>query len=141
MTNYKLNFDHIHLISENAESAAQWYVEMLGGEIEASYMLRNAPQIKVKVGSASLLIRGKRPGEAPKIRSPMRDFGNYSSHDVWGTDHFGFTYHGDLRRFCEEIKSKGAELLVEPWEFSAGSLICYLSAPDGVSIELVEANR
>ncbi len=139
MTSELLRFDHIHLISENPVEAARWYVDVLGGSIQAHYELRKAPQINVKVGSATLLIRGKRPGETPKERSPMQEFDDYSSHNVWGTDHFGFTYHGDLEQFCEEIKSKGAELLVEPWEFSPGSLICYLRGPDGVSIELVQA--
>ena len=68
----------------------------------------------------------------------MRDFGDYSSHDEWGTDHFGLTYRGDLRAYCEELRTKGAELAVEPWEFNPGTWLCYLAAPDGVSIELVE---
>ena len=105
MASESLGFDHIHLISKNADAAAQWYVDVLGGEMEARYELRKAPQIKVRVGNATLLIRGKRQGEAPDERVPMREFGDYSSHNVCGTDHFGYTYHRDLQKFCEEIKS------------------------------------
>ena len=136
-----LGFDHIHLISKDPEAAAQWYVDVLGGAIRGSYELRNAPQISVSIGGITLLIRGKRTGEEPKSRQEMRDFGDYSSHNVWGTDHFGFTYKGDLKEFCQSIKSKGAEMLVEPWEFTPNSLICYVKAPDGVSIEIVEARQ
>lgn len=134
-----LSFDHIHLISEDPKAAAAWYEEILGGEIVADYELRGAPQINVRVGGMQVIIRGRRPGESPVSTRPMQDFADYSSHDEWGTDHFGYTYHGDLNAFCEEIRGKGATLAVEPWEFSPGALICYVAAPDGVSIELVQA--
>lgn len=134
-----LSFDHIHLISESPEEAAAWYERILGGKIVADYELRGAPQINVQLGGMQIIIRGRRPGESPVSTRPMRDFADYSSHDEWGTDHFGYTYHGDLKAFCEEIRGKGATLAVEPWEFSPGALICYVAAPDGVSIELVQA--
>ncbi len=134
-----LGFDHIHLISSSPENTADWYVRILGASIVAKYELRDAPQISLSLGGITLLIRGKRPGENPQHRPPMRDFQDYSSHDVWGTDHFGFTYKGDLKQFCNQIQSKGAELLVDPWEFTPNSLICYVKAPDGVSVEIVQA--
>lgn len=134
-----LSFDHVHLISADPKAAAAWYRDILGGEIVAEYELRDAPQINVRVGGMTVIVRGQRPGEAPAEARPMAHFGGYSSHDEWGTDHFGYTYHGDLRAFCEELRAKGAAFAVEPWEFSPGALICYLAAPDGVSIELVQA--
>ena len=134
-----LAFDHIHLISADPRAAAAWYERILGGRIIADYELRDAPQINVEVGGMQLIIRGKRPGENPVAARAMQDFADYSSHDEWGTDHFGYAYRGDLRAFCEELRGKGATFVVEPWEFSPGALICYLAAPDGVSIELVQA--
>lgn len=141
MSERQLTFDHIHLVSEDPLTAARWYERVLGGEIKASYELRNAPQISVALGGITLLIRGRRPGENPSAQPPMKDFDDYSSHEIWGTDHFGYTYQGDLKALCEEIKDKGAELAVEPWEFTPNSLICYVSAPDGVSIEIVQARK
>ena len=134
-------FDHIHLISHDPKAAADWYAEMLGAEIAAEYELRGAPQINVRLGGITLIIRGQRPGEAPVATAPMRDFAGYSSHNEWGTDHFGFAYRGDLRAFCTELKAKGVRMAVEPWEFTPGSVLCYVAAPDGVSIELIEATR
>ncbi len=136
-----LSFDHIHLISEDPKATARWYETMFGAEITAESELREAPQINVAVGGMTLLIRGKRPGEAPGRPQSMQQFEGYSSHNEWGTDHFGFTYRGDLAAFCAELKNKGAELAVEPWEFTPGTLVCYVAAPDGVSIELVQARR
>ncbi len=139
MSDSKFTFDHVHLISKDPKASAQWYEEMFGAEIKAEYELRGAPQISVALGGMTVIIRGKRTGEDPVSTHGIQDFENYSSHNEWGTDHFGFIYHGDLLGFCEEIRHKGATFAIEPWEFSPGSLLCYVAAPDGVSIELIQA--
>ena len=133
-------FDHIHLISRDPQASADWYREMFGGEITTvQENLRGAPQIDVRVGGMTLVIRGQRPGEHPNGTKPIHHFDGYASHDEWGTDHFGFTYRGDLRAFCAELKRKGVRMAVEPWEFKPGMVLCYVAAPDGVSIELIQA--
>ncbi|HEX4985296.1 MAG TPA: VOC family protein [Burkholderiales bacterium] len=138
--NEALGFDHVHLISRDPKAAADWYRDMFGGEItQVQENLRGAPQIDVRVGGMTVVIRGQRPGEKPAEARPMKAFGGgYSSHDGWGTDHFGFTYKGDLRAFCDELKGRGVRMAVEPWEFKPGMVLCYVAAPDGVSIELIQ---
>lgn len=138
MTDNQLKFDHLHIVSANPEQSAEWYRVKLGAVIKAQYEIRNAPQINVQLGGITLLIRGKREGESPTTPSAMRDFKDYSSHNEWGTDHFGFTYVGDLRSYCETLRQNGVSFSVEPWEFTPGNWICYVNAPDGVSIEIVE---
>lgn len=134
-----LGFDHIHLISRDARAAAAWYCENLGGAITAvQENLRGAPQIDVKVGGASIVIRGRRPGEEPGTTSTMQEFNGFSSHNEWGIDHFGLSYRGDLRAFCDKLRAKGVKFSVEPWEFKPGMVLCYVSAPDGVSIEIMQ---
>ena len=138
--NEMLAFDHIHLISRDPKAAADWYREMFGGEVAAvQENLRGAPQLDVRIGSLTLVNRGQRPGEEPHETKPMQHFDGYSSHEEWGTDHFGFSYRGDLRAFCDKLKQKGVRMAVEPWEFKPGMVLCYVAAPDGVSIELIQA--
>ena len=139
MSDTKFSFDHIHIISQDPKISAQWYEEIFGANIVREYDLRHAPQIDVQLGGVTIIIRGKRPGEEPNSTSLIQHYEHYSSHNEWGTDHFGFVYHGDLIRFCDEIREKGVTFAVEPWEFLPGSVICYVSAPDGVSIELMQA--
>lgn len=55
-------FDHVHIIARDPHASARWYVEMLGAVIEADTVARGAPQIFVKLGGATILIRGARPG-------------------------------------------------------------------------------
>jgi lactoylglutathione lyase len=138
MSNPAFEFEHVHIISADPKAAADWYRDMLGADVAFEREVRGAPQIGVSLGGMMVLIRGRRPGEDPAATRPMRIIEDYSSHDEWGTDHFGYIYHGDLKAFCAEIRAKGARFAVEPWEFSPGRLLCYISAPDNVSIELIQ---
>ena len=138
MSNPAFAFDHVHLISREPKAAAQWYVEMFGATIARDSETRGAPQIFVEIGGMTVIIRGRRPGEEPSDPKPVEQYADYSSHNEWGTDHFGFMYRGDLKAFCEELRGKGVSFPVELKNFN-GNTLCYVAAPDGVSIELLQS--
>jgi lactoylglutathione lyase len=138
MSNPALKFDHVHIISQDPEASASWYVEMFGATITANTTARGAPQIFVDLGGMTILIRGQRPGEAPVDPRPIRQFTDFSSHDARGIDHFGFMYQGDLTAFCLELGAKGVSFPVELKKGVGGRLLRYVAAPDGVSIELMQ---
>jgi catechol 2,3-dioxygenase-like lactoylglutathione lyase family enzyme len=83
-------------------------------------------------------IRGQRPGEDPVAARPIKGYADFSSHNAWGTDHFGFLYQGDLEAFCAKLRGKGVSFPVELKRGVNGGLLCYVAAPDGVSIELMQ---
>ena len=142
MSNAKIVFEHIHIISQDPEAAAAWYADVLGGQITSvQEKLRGAPQFAVTFEGAMILIRGQRPGEEPGYKRSLQSFKDYVSHNQWGTDHFGFTVHGDLDQFCDELKQKGVTFTVEPHDFLPGVRLAYIEAPDGVSIEFVQAKQ
>ena len=138
MSNSAFKFDHVHIISQDPETAAKWYVEMFGATITANTIARGAPQIFIDLGGMTILIRSQRLGEAPVAARPIRQFADFSRHDARGIDHFGFMYRGDLRAFCDELRAKGVSFPVELKKGVGGSLLCYVAAPDGVSIELMQ---
>ena len=138
MSNPAFKFDHVHIISENPRVSAQWYVDMLGATIANDTVARGAPQIFVELGGMTILIRGRRPGEEPEPARPIRPYSDFSSHNGWGTDHFGFLYAGDLEKLVAELSGKGVEFPVALKRGVGGSLLCYVAAPDGVSIELMQ---
>lgn len=133
-------WDHVHLISRDAHAAAAWYCRVLGGEIaNVQDHLRGAPQIDVRVGGQTVVIRGVRPGEQPAGVRPLEHFAGFSSHNARGIDHLALTYGGDLRALCARLKADGVTIAIEPWEFKPGVVLCYLQGPDGESIELIES--
>jgi catechol 2,3-dioxygenase-like lactoylglutathione lyase family enzyme len=138
MSNPAFKFDHVHIISQNPKASADWYVEMFGATITADTVARGAPQIFVSLGGMTILIRGRRPGEAPVATRPIQSYADFSSHNAWGTDHIGFMYAGDLAAFCDQLRAKGVTFPVELKKGVGGTLLCYIAAPDGVSIELMQ---
>ena len=134
-----LVFDHIHILSKDPASTARWYAQILGGKIIRESEVRGAPQISVAFQGVNLLIRSKRLGEAPDPPNRLEHYADYISHNRWGMDHFGFRISADLDTFCNQLREKGAAFSVEPYDFAPGVRIAYLEAPDGVSIELVQA--
>lgn len=138
MSNPAFKFDHVHIISQDPKAAAKWYEEMFGAKIAKETTARGALQIFVEIGGANILIRGQRPGEDPAVPRPIEEYDDFSSHNEWGTDHFGFLYQGDLAAFCEELRHKGVRFPVPLKKGVGGSLLCYVAAPDGVSIELMQ---
>jgi lactoylglutathione lyase len=138
MSNPAFKFDHVHIISESPKASAEWYAEMFGARIVREGVAYGAPQIAVELGGMTVLIRGKRPGEEPAAARPIRPYDGFSSHNGLGTDHFGFLYEGDLAAFYAELRAKGVRFPVELKKGLGGSLLCYVAAPDGVSIELMQ---
>lgn len=138
MSNPAFKFDHVHIIAENPQQTAKWYVDMLGASLTADAVARGAPQVFLQLGGATIIVRGKRPGENPKPGNPIRPYGDFSSHNAWGTDHFGFMYKGDLANFAAGLAAKGVTFPVALKKGVDGSLLCYIAAPDGVSIELMQ---
>jgi catechol 2,3-dioxygenase-like lactoylglutathione lyase family enzyme len=138
MSNPAFKFDHVHIISENPKASAAWYVEMFGATIASDTIARGAPQIFVEVGGTTIIVRGHRPGETPTAARPIQPYADFSSHNAWGTDHFGFMYQGDLTALCDALRAKGVTFPVPLKKGVGGSLLCYVAAPDGVSIELMQ---
>jgi len=128
MRDISIVFDHVHVISEDPQSAASWYADILGGKIVATVETRGAPQCVVAFKGATIVVRGQRPGERIGRRAGLQ----------WGTDHFGFHVSGDFDGFCDELRKKGVIFTVEPVDFSPNLRLAFIEAPDGVIVELLQ---
>ncbi len=127
MSEGRISFDHVHIVSPNPEETAAWFVEKLGGRVANSYEFKGAPQIHVEFEGASVIVRGQRTGETAKPKGGLE----------WGTDHFAFQVKGDFHAYCAALKGKGVKFAVEPTQFNPTTQIAFIEAPDGVSIELL----
>jgi lactoylglutathione lyase len=123
----KITWDHIHLRATNPEGMAQWFEKMLGAEIVRS-MQQGQPRIDLKLGGANIFIAPVKDGDgtnvAPSI--PYR-----------GLDHFGLSVSG-IDAIAAELKAKGVEFTREPTTVRPGVRVCFIRAPEGVSIELLD---
>src|ERR1700683_167259 len=123
----KVTWDHIHLRTADPEAMAAWFEKFLSAEVIRT-TFTGAPRIDLKFGGADVFIMPLKDGDgvnaAPKI--PYR-----------GLDHFGLAVTG-IDAVAAELKAKGAEFTMEPTTVRPGVRVCFLRAPEGVSVELLE---
>ena len=125
----KYTWDHIHLRTPDSEAMAKWFEEKLGAEVIRT-MQQGKPRIDLKLGGASIFIapvaNGDGTNAAPAI--PYR-----------GLDHFGLSVSG-IDEIAADLKRKGVEFTREPTTVRPGTRVCFIKAPEGVSIELLDRN-
>ena len=123
-------WDHIHLRTTDPEAMAAWFEKMLGAEVIRT-MQQGAPRVDLKLGGADIFIIPVKDGDgthaAPTI--PYR-----------GLDHFGVPVTG-IDAIAADLKAKGAEFTMEPTTVRPGIRVCFLRAPEGVSVELLERSK
>lgn len=123
-----ITFNHVHLVSKDPEACANWFAEKLGGKVGNRTEVQGAPQIYVQFDGAMVIVRGQRTGEKAGDKSSLQ----------WGTDHFAFSVAGDFNAYCDSLKKKGVKFTIEPVQFNPTTVIAFIEAPDGVSIELLQ---
>jgi lactoylglutathione lyase len=123
----KFTWDHIHIRTTDPEATAQWYERMLGAEVIRT-MQQGAPRIDLKLGGANVFIAPVTAGDGvnPAPTTPYR-----------GLDHFGLTVTG-IDAIAADLKAKGVEFTRDPVTVRPGVRVCFIRAPEGVSIELLE---
>ncbi len=123
----KITWDHIHLRTTDPEAMAKWFETMLGAEVHRT-MQEGKERIDLKVGGANIFIAPVGAGDgvnaAPAI--PYR-----------GLDHFGLAVSG-IDAIAADLKAKGVAFTKEPTTVRPGVRVCFIRAPEGVSIELLD---
>ena len=125
----KFTYDHIHLRSPTPEATAAYYERMFGAEVLRS-MQQGKPRIDLKLGGANIFIAPVETGDGVNAAptTPYR-----------GLDHFGLSVSG-IDAIAADLKAKGVEFTREPTTVRPGVRVCFIRAPEGVSIELLDRN-
>lgn len=123
----KFTWEHIHLRSPSPQDTASWYADKLGAEVIRTPMPDGSTRIDLDLSGQKVFIAQADPaqtGAAPK--SPYM-----------GLDHFGLTVD-DIDRAVTELKAKGVTFTLEPKTIRPGVRIAFFTAPQNVSIELIQ---
>ena len=125
MPNYV--FAHVHLRSPDPERTAQYYERMFGATVLRSIQ-QGKPRIDLQLGGMNVFIAPVLPDgkTAAPPTSPYQ-----------GLDHFGLSVK-EIDKVAADLKAKGVEFTMEPTTVRPGVRICFIRAPQGVSIELLE---
>ncbi|MBN8928121.1 MAG: glyoxalase [Rhodospirillales bacterium 69-11] len=123
----KFTWEHIHLRSPDPEATAAWYQDKLGAEVVRTKQADGSARIDLNLAGQKVFLAQAAEGKAaPAPQSPYM-----------GLDHFGLTVP-DLDAAVAELKAKGVTFTMEPTTARPGVRIAFLTAPQNVTIELIQ---
>ena len=123
----KFTWEHIHLRSPDPAATAQWYEDKLGAEVIRTPQPDGSTRIDLNLSGQKVFIaRADSASTGPSPQTPYM-----------GLDHFGMTVD-DLEVAVVELKRKGVAFTMEPKTIRPGVRIAFLTAPQNVSIELIQ---
>ena len=123
----KFTWEHIHLRSPDPAATAAWYEQMLGAEVIRTPLPDGSTRIDLDLTGQKIFIA---QADAAKTGTPPQS-------PYMGLDHFGLTVT-DIDAAVAELKAKGVGFTMEPKTIRPGVRIAFLTAPQDVSIELIQ---
>ena len=121
------SFDHIHLYCSDIVATENWFVSRLDAQLLRRRTIKGAPACDLQLGGTTLFLRGRQKDEQIAAPGPKH----------FGTDHFGFRVR-DLAATAAELRRRGVEFDVEPYETRPGLRVAFVRGPDDVRIELLQ---
>ncbi len=126
-TMVRFNWEHVHLRSPDPEATARWYQDMLGADVIRTKNPDGSTRVDLNLSGQKVFIALADPA---KTGAPPET-------PYMGLDHFGLTTD-DLDAAVTELKAKGVVFTMEPRQIRPGTKIAFLTAPQNVSIELLQ---
>ena len=120
------SYDHIHLRSLEPFETAQYFHEMFDAKIMETVQSDGQPRVDIDVNGLIIFIAKAGKDTPPSLKDPHL-----------GLDHFGFRVD-NLDEAVKELKERGAEFAVEPYQLRPDLKIAFVRAPGDVRIELLE---
>jgi lactoylglutathione lyase len=123
----KYTWEHIHLRSPDPASTAQWYQDKLGAEVIRTPQADGSTRFDLDLTGQKIFIALADPaktGGSPQI-------------PYMGLEHIGLTVE-NIDAAVTELKGKGVAFTMEPKTIRPGVRIAFLTAPQNVSIELIQ---
>ena len=124
-------YDHMHFRSEDPHGARKFWEDMFGAKLVQERELGGAPSFNMDLNGMTFIVSGRAKNEDP-VRT--------GSEPRYGLDHFGLRVE-NMDEATEQLRSKGAEFICEPWEIRPGVKIAFIKGPDNISIELAQRNE
>ena len=125
---YTYTYDHIHVRTKDPEGMATFFETMFGAKVLRLIQSDGVPRVDLDVNGLAIFIASVPPEE--HIDLSPRD-------PHLGLDHFGFRVD-DIDGAVEDLRSKGAEIYVEPRTIRPGVRIAFVRGPDDVRIEILQ---
>jgi len=119
-------YDHIHLRSRDPIAKAQYFATMSGATELESIQTDGQSRVDLDVNGLTIFL-AKANESTPD--GPLTPY--------VGLDHFGLRVD-DIDQAALELKAKGAEFVMEPYQLRPGLKIAFVQVPGKIRVELLE---
>jgi len=123
--------DHLHIQSTNPRAVADYFQTMFAAKAVEGVTYDGRFRIDVDLNGIPIFIFKIEASENLPPSPPGR---------YLGLDHFGLIVD-NLEETAAELKSRGAEFVMEPRTTNPGQKIAFIRGPENIRIELVERSR
>jgi lactoylglutathione lyase len=123
--------DHIHLRSKDPDGLVRYFHQVFGASIIQSVQSDGQPRIDLDLDGLHIFI-AKVPAEANLPGTPADPH--------LGLDHFGLMVD-NLDTTVADLRSRGAEIYMEPRTIRPGVKIAFVRAPEHIRIELLQRDK
>ncbi|MBU2055294.1 MAG: VOC family protein [Proteobacteria bacterium] len=121
-------FDHLHIQSRDPKAVAQYFQTMFAAKAVEGVTYDGRLRIDLDLNGLVIFIFKIEAEENVPASPPVRHL---------GLDHFGLLVD-NLDEAAAELKSRGAEFVMEPRTIKPGQKIAFIRGPENVRIELLE---
>ncbi|WP_375462403.1 VOC family protein [uncultured Methylobacterium sp.] len=119
-------YDHLHLRSRDAVSAASFYVETFGAREVRREGAPAVSRVVLDLGGLTVFIEQAPAGTAPTAQAPHL-----------GIEHLGLGC-ADLDAALADMRARGVRILADAQQRHPGLRVAFVAGPDDVRIELLE---
>jgi catechol 2,3-dioxygenase-like lactoylglutathione lyase family enzyme len=124
----RFKLDHFHLFTEDPETTAKWYRDMLGARVLKRIQSNGKSRIDLDFDGVTVYV-AQTPATSPRQKRTF--FG-----PLPGLEHLGF-HVDDVDAATAQLRAKGVEILLEPTDVRPDVRIAFIKGPDDVRIELL----
>lgn len=140
-------FNHVHLLATDPNLTTDWYARYLGARPRREHV---EPRVtgdaqfwsnSIRVDNVSIIVFGYPDPENPPFYMPEEATpGAFAPTSGRSIDHLAFSYR-DIDPVFAHMKEQGAEIVkpIAPSDELGGGRSFFVMAPDGVLVEVVEA--
>lgn len=122
-------FDHVHIFTRDPLAMALWFRRMFDATAWRRIQSDGMPRIDVELHGLTIYV-AQLPADSPQ---EPRDFVG----PIPGLEHIGLRVE-DLDGCVADLRTRGAEILIEPRTIRPGVRYAFVRGPENIRIELLE---
>lgn len=128
MSEEKIKFDHVAILTKDLEESVKFYTQVLKFPIVRTIESKDLRIVFIDAGGATIELFGLVGNQAKPLERKWENI---------GIKHIALEVE-DIEKVCSKLKSRGIKFEGEPSVAVGGPKIAFFEDPNGIAIELIQ---